>query len=111
MMLAMDYFEETEDVSSENYGWDINSYSNNQLFQIEVKGISANRVHFELTPNEYDALQAHKETYVLFVVTGALTKAAKCHIFRYSSSTKWISDQGDKLTFKSRTGAVAKVAP
>lgn len=108
---AMRYFDDAVDVSLQCKGWDIEARSNSETIYIEVKGISAPHVNFELTPNEYNKMREHREKYFLFVVTGALSRKAKARIFRYQGFEQcdvWMSEEGEELVFTERTGAWVK---
>lgn len=62
-----------ESVETENLGWDLVARKGRHTLYIEVKGVSASTVAFELTPNEYDKLQGFATRYRVCVVCDALT--------------------------------------
>lgn len=105
----MRYFDDTEDVSRLKRGWDIEASADDGRIYIEVKGISGDAPVFELTPNEYDNMYRHRERYVLFVVTAALSRNPCTRIFRCRIDAQgrpvWVSEQGEPLDVQSRTGA------
>jgi Domain of unknown function (DUF3883) len=109
MNMAMDYFDHTNDVSQLKLGWDIEATSDSGRVFIEVKGISGNEPIFELTPNEYKRMFEHRERYLLFVVTSALSHTPYVRIFRCRTSgpdaPAWVSEQGETLKVEPRTGA------
>ncbi|WP_157640706.1 protein NO VEIN domain-containing protein [Burkholderia ubonensis] len=55
--------------------------------RVEVKGLSGSEVRVELTPNEYKQMLSpkHRELYVVYVVTEALSAKPHAHIFYYNS--------------------------
>lgn len=109
MQMAMDYFDDTEDVSSLKFGWDIEAASDNGRIFIEVKGISGDSPVFELTPREYEKMREHRERYLLFIVTSALSRDPHVRIFRCCTHGRnapaWVSDQDETLKLEDRTGA------
>lgn len=109
MEMAMRYFDDTEDVSRLKRGWDIEASADDGRIYIEVKGISGDAPVFELTPNEYDNMYRHRERYVLFVVTAALSRNPCTRIFRCRIDAQgrpaWVSEQGEPLDVQPRTGA------
>lgn len=108
MKLAMAYFDDAVDVSAKARGWDIEARDSAGEIYIEVKGLSGAAISVELTPNEYDKLRAHRERYVVFVVTGALTARPQAHVFRYDGATgEWLSTSGARLSFAELVGARA----
>lgn len=62
-----------ESVESENVGWDLVAKKRAKTLHIEVKGVSASAIYFELTPNEYSKLKEHSTRYRVCVVCDALT--------------------------------------
>jgi hypothetical protein len=108
---ALRYFDDAKDVSRECKGWDVEAITDSEEIYIEVKGISGASVSFELTPNEYNKMILHKERYLLFVVTKALTNQAKAQTFRYDPAAEadtWVSESGVKLSVQERVGAWAR---
>lgn len=63
------YFVQT--VETENRGWDLEATKGANTLHIEVKGVSASSVYFELTPNEYAKLR-ELPSYRVCVVCDAL---------------------------------------
>ncbi|MAB15399.1 DUF3883 domain-containing protein [Parvibaculum sp.] len=109
MKMAMEYFDNSLDVSKECKGWDIEADGLGGRIFVEVKGLSGSFVNFELTPNEYNQMKRHTRKYILFVVTNALSAAVRAHIFRYTlgknKSGVWESEEGTILSLNERTGA------
>jgi len=111
MELAMAYFDGAVDVSKEARGWDIEARDSRGPIFVEVKGLSGQEVAVELTPNEFAKLDEHKERYVLFIVTGALTQARQGRVFRFDAKQDaWISGQGERLAIAPIVGARCTLA-
>ena len=62
-----------KDVASECLGWDFFAKKRSRVLRVEVKGVSASTIYFELTPREYEKLQEHSSEYRVCVVCDALT--------------------------------------
>ncbi|MDN7131329.1 DUF3883 domain-containing protein [Halomonas sp. MC140] len=108
---ALRYFDDAADVSRQCKGWDVEAVADSEQIYIEVKGISGASVSFELTPNEYEKMLQHKERYLLFVVTDALTKRARARTFRHVATIEgdaWVSEDGETLAVQERIGAWAR---
>ena len=112
---AMAYFDKARNVASLKRGWDIEAASALGTLLIEVKGLAGPRLVIELTPNEYEMMGKHKERYVLFVLTSALSHRPLARIFRYEapvrgrSEAQWLSERGDVLDIRPRVGAVCSL--
>lgn len=99
-------------------GWDLEASGADGCLKVEVKGVSGVVCAVELTPNEYQAMlsPAHRQHYVVFVVTGLEVKRPMAHIFRYdakaSSRAKpvWISQRGQLLRIEERVAARLSIA-
>lgn len=112
MELAMRYFDNTRDVSKEAKGWDIEGTDDSGTIYIEVKGLSGPVLTIELTPNEYEKMRLHRERYVIFVVTKALTQSAVIRVFRFANNGEqgqWRTDIGEALLLEERTGVRARL--
>ncbi len=86
----------------DNLGWDLDAvHASRQLvLKLEVKGLSGSDCRVELTPNEYDKLKLHRDSYRVCVVTQALT-APTLAIFAYSQdSERWEDQHGRVLHFE-----------
>lgn len=108
---ALRYFDDAEDVSRQCKGWDVEAVADSEQIYVEVKGISGPSVSFELTPNEYEKMLLHKERYLLFVVTEALTRRARARTFRYVATAEgdaWVAEDGEALAVQERVGAWAR---
>jgi len=83
-----------DSVERDNVGWDLNATSVKGELKLEVKGLSGPAVVVELTPNEYRAMQQHRDSYRVCVVSKALT--APClEVFAYSpEAVQWESPAG-----------------
>lgn len=95
-------------------GWDLEATAfDNSVLKIEVKGLSGSSILAELTPNEYAMMTSpdHRQDYIVYIVTNALEKSARSHVFRYDaerSSSKellWVTDDDRRLSVEPRTGA------
>jgi len=88
-------------VEKDNLGWDLEAILGNDTFKIEVKGLSASDIIFELTANEYRKMEDYKKEYIICVVTDALNSNIKLHRFLFSkSSNHWEDDDGNHLNFQ-----------
>jgi hypothetical protein len=78
-----------DSVEQDNVGWDLNAVLGKRELKLEVKGLSGSQIVVDLTPNEYTAMQKHRDSYRVCVVTNALTKPCLT-IFAYSpDSGQW----------------------
>jgi len=114
MDMAMAYFDDTEDVSRRRLGWDVEAAGDDGRLYIEVKGITGREIAFELTPNEYEQMREHRERYLLFVVTSALSEHPRTHIFRCRVDARdepvWVSERDERLAVRAHTGARCRLA-
>lgn len=111
MDLAMAYFDDAVDVSKEAKGWDIEARDSLGQVLVEVKGLSGHTLCVELTPNEFAKMGEHKDRYILFIVTGALTQSRIGRVFRFEPTlAAWRSGQGDQLAIAPITGARCTLA-
>lgn len=84
-------------VESQNLGWDLEAVFNKTELKIEVKGLSGREVSVEITRNEFEGMNAYKDSYRLCVVTDCLDNPT-LHVFSYSAETdEWLSEDGDLL--------------
>ena len=60
-------------VEADNVGWDLLASKGSRTLRVEVKGVSASTIYFELTPNEYFKLKELANQYRVCVVCDALT--------------------------------------
>lgn len=110
MQLALAYFDDAVDVSSKAKGWDVEARDHLGELMIEVKGLSGQTVSVELTPNEYEKMNALRDRYVLFVVTRALTQNPLARVFRYHASTgRWRTAAGELLALTELVAARAQI--
>ncbi len=85
-------------VEKDNLGWDLYATYNDIELKLEVKGLSGSAIIAELTPNEYEQLKKHKDSYRLCIVAKALTAKPDVRIFSYSTDLKeWLDDDGNIL--------------
>lgn len=65
-----------------------------------MKVLSGSQIVVDLTPNEYTAMQRHRDSYPVCVVTNALT-APRLEMFSYSQdSGRWESGIGSVLNIQ-----------
>lgn len=90
-------------------GWDLEASGfDGSMLKVEVKGLQGRQVVAELTPNEYSKMldPEHRRDYVIYIVTQALEKVPKSHVFRYdaerskSKSVVWVTDDDRKLVIE-----------
>lgn len=113
MEQAKKYFGTDRDVSAACLGWDLEAEGVDGDILIEVKGLSGPQVNFELTPNEYDKMQKHRDRYVVFVLTDALGTDPRISVFRYRNPRGakkwgqggWYSGTGDALKLSEAVSA------
>ncbi len=103
---------EVASVEDDNMGWDLKVYPpDRKTLQVEVKGISANRISVELTPNEYS--KSNGEMYRLAIVRDALSDKPACAIYKRDGYV-WRLEEGDdenpikQLVTEEKTGATVK---
>jgi hypothetical protein len=78
-----------DSVEKDNVGWDLSAILGRRELKLEVKGLSGPQIIVDLTPNEYAAMQKHRDSYRVCVVTDALTDPCLA-IFAYSpDSEQW----------------------
>jgi hypothetical protein len=81
-------------VERDNVGWDLNAVNAVRELRLEVKGLSGSDAVVDLTPNEYRAMDQHRDSYRVCVVTIALTDPS-LEVFAYSRETsRWESPAG-----------------
>jgi len=73
-----------ESVEGDNAGWDLDIKKDKIVLNVEVKGLSGEKVSVELTPNEYCNMMRRKNSYRLAVVTNCI-EDPHLDIFSYSS--------------------------
>lgn len=99
------------DVSSNNYGWDLEPTRHRCTLHVEVKGLSGATLLTELTPNEYSPVESKKRSYRLCIVTHALNNSMR-HIYEFSFNSKqkrWEDQEGNQLIIEERKGARVRV--
>lgn len=98
-----------ESVETLGCGWDLEATTfDGSVLKVEVKGLSGKDVVVELTPNEYTRMISveHRNDYIVYIVTEALEKSARAHVFRYDALLSkgkdhvWITDDFRKLTIQ-----------
>lgn len=90
-----------KDISDKNYGWDLQATLGNEILKIEVKGLSGKDLIVELTANEYLHFIKKKKNYRLAVLTNALEKNKKLHIFQFIKEiNEWSDLENNRLSIK-----------
>ena len=98
-----------ESVEALARGWDLEATAfDGSVLKVEVKGLSGRDVLVEVTPNEYAHMISaeHRSDYIIYIVTEALEKSARAHVFRYDALLSkgkdhvWITDDFRKLTIQ-----------
>lgn len=84
-------------VERDNVGWDLNAVNDVRELRLEVKGLLGSGAVVDLTPNEYTAMQRHRDSYRVCIVTEARTVPC-LEVFAYSLETRrWESSAGRVL--------------
>lgn len=92
-------------VEKDNVGWDLEAVQEGILLKLEVKGLSQGDLQVELTPNEYDKMNKHKNSYRICIVTNTLSKPC-LSVFSYSPDhDSWKDAKGVSLKIVEKTGA------
>ncbi len=92
---SMDY--SVGSVERDNMGWDLNAVYGSRWLRLEVKGLSGSEAVVDLTPNEFAAMQRHRDSYRLCIVTNALSRP-RLEVFAYSPEMAgWTSADGRLL--------------
>ncbi len=81
----------------DNLGWDLEAVLGNETLRLEVKGLSGSAICVELTPNEFQKMNEHRDSYRLCVVTEALT-APTLAVFAFApNAERWEDQDGRSL--------------
>lgn len=84
-------------VESKNLGWDLEAVYKRTKLQIEVKGLSGDRISVEITSNEFKNMNAFKDSYRLCVVTNCLENPI-VYVFSYcTEKNEWLDEDGNVL--------------
>jgi hypothetical protein len=97
-----------ESVESEDKGWDLSAYGYNKHLKLEVKGLQADSISIELTPNEYEKMKEHKHSYIICVVTNALNNPQLVSFSFSPENNHWEDKNGKQLVIEERAGARMK---
>src|SRR5579859_748078 len=102
VLLATEHFKKlgytVNSVEADNVGWDLNAtYEKTKSFlRLEVKGLSGKNVVVELTPQEYQMMLKHKDSYRICVGTRCLEDAHKAlRVFAYHEGSESWRDSDD----------------
>lgn len=101
---------DTEDVSAQNRGWDIEATRGSSFLRIEVKGFSGSNIAFDLTPREYEQLLANVDSYRVCVVPDALENKPIPYPLTYNASSREFVDDNQKLRLQLKERVGARVA-
>jgi hypothetical protein len=97
-------------VEADRVGWDLEAKIDGQpVLFLEVKGLSSDVPRAELTPNEYEKMEAHKASYRICLVVNARVKPIIREFCWKGQRSGWVDDGGSRLTIKPRMGAVVSV--
>ncbi|MBP7260271.1 MAG: DUF3883 domain-containing protein [Bacteroidia bacterium] len=109
MNLTADYFSnsgwDVEDVSSKNWGWDMQASKGNAQLHLEVKGLSGDNLTVELTPNEY-AKCKNNSIYRICIVNNALDSKRRILRIFYFKQGRWVTSSGLILAIQEKVGAI-----
>lgn len=86
-------------VEGDNVGWDLNAIhpKTDLLLRLEVKGLSGGEINIEMTPNEYNMMKKHKQTYRICFGTNCLKKSQRrLSVFAYNDTFGSWADGGDR---------------
>lgn len=84
----------------DNLGWDLDVTRGKIQLKVEVKGLSGTTVQADLTPNEYEKMFIHKESFVICIVTEALADPF-LRVFYYSPDIKtWRTESDERILVK-----------
>lgn len=103
LFLFRKYFESQDyivnSVEKDNLGWDLiatHKHDAKVQLKLEVKGLSGDSIAVELTPNEYQMMRRHKDSYRICIATNCLNeKAQRLVVFAYDQG-EW-RDEMDRL--------------
>ncbi len=94
-----------DSVEQDNVGWDSIALSGKRELRLEVKGLSGSEIVVDLTPNEYAAMQKHRDSYRVCVVTNA-QDLPRLSVFAYSPDAgQWESMDRRRLKIQEITAA------
>jgi hypothetical protein len=97
-------------VERDRVGWDLKAISAKRVLKLEVKGLSGSEITVELTRNEYSALQQHRDSYRICVVTNAVSKP-RLSVFAHSrDSGRWEDAEGNRLEIEEVVGARCSIS-
>ena len=100
-----------DSVEKDNLGWDLNAVRGQRRLLLEVKGLSHHDIQVELTPNEYKAMKANRQSYRVCVVTGALS-SPELTVFAFSPETRqWEDETGRVLRIDESVAARCRALP
>jgi hypothetical protein len=98
-----------EYVGDKKLGWNIEARLDGPLLRVEVKGTCSQTSAVELTPNEYEMLKKHKDSYRLCIVIDVLMSPFLWPFQWVTESGCWCDSEGRRLLFADWIGAVVEV--
>ena len=93
---------EVESVETKNLGWDLEAVKGGEKLRVEVKGISKGGVYVNMTPNEFQAAQQHRQSYRLAVFRKYLDVGCAIYELQDNAQWRWI-DGNDTCVAKKLT--------
>jgi hypothetical protein len=99
--LVIDHFTDlgyvVDSKEKDNLGWDLDATRGDIYWRVEVKGLSGSSVQADFTPNEYEKMNKHQESYVICIVTKALADPF-LRVFYYSPDIKtWRTEIDERI--------------
>lgn len=102
-------------VDKEKKGWDLEAVRDSINLRLEVKGLSSQFQTVELTPKEFIAMNNHKDSFRLCVISDIENSVPKIQIYEYSPEEAcWISQRqirGQSERLKIKTIQSARCSP
>jgi hypothetical protein len=111
MERVVDYFSDrgydVSDVSTLNYGWDMEAVKGKQRLLLEVKGLSGRFGDFQfvVTPNEYKKCVTNRNHFRFCVVSEAVNKKNQTLDIFFNQKGRWLSVDGKELILKKEVSA------
>jgi len=103
---------ELRSVEKDKRGWDLEASKKKRKLLIEVKGHFGNVIQFELTPNEYEKMQAKFKDYRVSVVRNALIEPEISIFSPKYTEGEWVlveENNGEKVMLKEKVAAKASL--
>ncbi|NKX31583.1 DUF3883 domain-containing protein [Alteromonadaceae bacterium A_SAG1] len=103
---------EITSVEADNVGYDLLAVSKAEKLYIEVKGLSGKSRRVGISPNEYDFFSQRKPSYVLAIVSEALSNNPRLTLCQYSKKNgDWyvVGDKNAVLKETPKTAAIIEI--